>query len=262
MPSLLSITVYPIKSLDGLDLPAATVLPSGALQNDRRYALFDSEDRIVNGKRVPAIGLLRATYDDMATRVTLSYEDDQQTFSLEREQAELAHWCGKVLGLDCRMAENNETGFPDDLEAPGPTLISTGSLEAIGKWFPEIRLGETRRRFRANLEIDVAQPFWEDRLLSDLNPTHEFCIGPTRWRAEKICQRCAVPSRDSRTAEAITGFARDFALRREQQLPPWSPRGMFDHFFRFAINTRLVAAGNDRAIRVGDEVSPVGEQSL
>jgi uncharacterized protein YcbX len=40
MPQLQRITIYPIKSLDGVDVPAAALLPSGPLENDRRWAIL------------------------------------------------------------------------------------------------------------------------------------------------------------------------------------------------------------------------------
>jgi len=51
MPTLDLITLYPVKSLDGVDVPEAHVLPSGALEHDRRWRLVDMEGRVVNAKR-------------------------------------------------------------------------------------------------------------------------------------------------------------------------------------------------------------------
>ncbi|MFM7034641.1 MAG: MOSC N-terminal beta barrel domain-containing protein [Planctomycetia bacterium] len=41
MPTLDRITIYPVKSLDGVDVEECRVLPSGALENDRRWRLVD-----------------------------------------------------------------------------------------------------------------------------------------------------------------------------------------------------------------------------
>ena len=37
------ITLYPVKSLDGIDVPAAAFLESGPLEDDRRFAIFDRD---------------------------------------------------------------------------------------------------------------------------------------------------------------------------------------------------------------------------
>ena len=43
MPYLSGITIYPVKSLGGIGLQEVTVLPCGALLNDRRWRLVDVE---------------------------------------------------------------------------------------------------------------------------------------------------------------------------------------------------------------------------
>jgi hypothetical protein len=62
MPTLDLITLYPVKSLDGVDVAAARVLPSGALENDRRWRLVDMEGRVVNAKRTPLFHAIRAEF--------------------------------------------------------------------------------------------------------------------------------------------------------------------------------------------------------
>ena len=42
MPTLDRITIYPVKSLDGIDLEEAVLLPSGGLEHDRRWQLVDT----------------------------------------------------------------------------------------------------------------------------------------------------------------------------------------------------------------------------
>lgn len=258
MPTLSRITVYPIKSLDGIEVSSARVLPSGALEHDRRYTLADEDGKLINTRRVPKLTRLRATYDESLLQVTVHLDGQSASFSLREEQVELARWCGSVLGVECQLLENSSTGFPDDLECPGPTLVSSGSLEEVAGWFPELEVGETRRRFRTNLEVAIAEPFWEDQLMGAANPTRQFRIGATQWRAEKICQRCAVPTLDSYTGKPIEGFAKQFVSRREQSLPASSPREKFDHFYRMTLNTQLDSLNGAEKIRVGDEVEPLG----
>jgi MOSC domain-containing protein len=45
------ITIYPIKSLDGVAVDEIEVLPACGLANDRRFALQDANGRFINGKR-------------------------------------------------------------------------------------------------------------------------------------------------------------------------------------------------------------------
>jgi hypothetical protein len=46
MPTLDRITIYPVKSLDGIDLVECGVLACGALENDRRWRLVDLDGRV------------------------------------------------------------------------------------------------------------------------------------------------------------------------------------------------------------------------
>jgi uncharacterized protein YcbX len=56
MPHVANITVYPIKALDGVSLTEAVVLPSGGLQHDRQWAMFDAEGNFINGSAASAGG--------------------------------------------------------------------------------------------------------------------------------------------------------------------------------------------------------------
>ena len=44
------IAIFPIKSLDALNLESIEILASGALKGDREFAIFDSDDRVEIGR--------------------------------------------------------------------------------------------------------------------------------------------------------------------------------------------------------------------
>jgi hypothetical protein len=251
-PTLSRITIYPIKSLDGLDLESTDVLPSGALRNDRRFALVDADGRFVNGKRTAAVHSIRATYDLDSLSVCFN---DAQEFSLQEERREIGQYLSSLLDIACSLTENSDAGFPDDTSAPGPTIISTATLREVAAWFPNLELEESRRRFRANLEIDGVEPFWEDRLFGPAEAQVPFSLGSVRWLGINPCQRCVVPSRDSLDGSAIAGFQKSFARRREEQLPRWATRDRFNHFYRLAVNTQLAAGQSAGRLSTGDLLS-------
>jgi uncharacterized protein YcbX len=250
------ITIYPIKSLDGVDVTAATVLPSGALAGDRRFALVDSDGRFVNGKRTPAIHAIRAEIDPAAMTVRLRHGPSEQAgaFSLIGDRVPLSHWFSSALGISCDLAENAAAGFPDDTEAPGPTLLSTATLMEVAGWFPDLALDEVRRRFRANLEIGGVPPFWEDRLAGPPGTEMPFQIGRVRWLGITACQRCVVPARASRGGEATPQFQKIFSDRRRAMLPAWAPAERFDHFYRLAVNLRLAPGQAAGSLNLGDTI--------
>jgi uncharacterized protein YcbX len=249
MPQVSRIQLYPIKALDAVRVSEARVLASGALALDRQWALFDERGRPINGKNRPEVLRVRASYDPAALEVAL----DGHPFSLARDAAAIASWFSERLNERVELREDRETGFPDDTESPGPTFVSEGSLARVAAWF-DLPLENVRRRFRANLECDGVEPFWEDRLYGG-----GFTIGSVHFDAVNPCQRCAVPSRDPSSAEPLTGFQRRFMERREAELPPGAVRSFFTHHYRLTVNTRVAPSRAGRIVREGDAVEACGD---
>jgi len=255
LPSLARITIYPVKSLDGLEVAGAVVLPSGALEHDRRFAVVDDEGRFVNGKRTAKVHLIRSTYDAPNRTLTLGIQgcEDRRSFSLDADRKTLNEWLSRHFDRSVTVVENAECGFPDDTDSPGPTLLSTATLRAISEWFPELVEDESRRRFRANLEVGGVEALWEDRLFTEPGGVVRFRVGDVVFEGVNPCQRCVVPSRSPLDGEPIPEFQNRFRTKRQETLPPWAAPSRFNHFYRLAINTRI-AQGQRGTIRVGDEV--------
>lgn len=252
MARLSSITVYPIKSLPGVQVSSARVLASGALEWDRRWAIIDAAGEWLNGKRTPAVHRIRAHFDFHQQTVELSNDGATPAqFSLAADLEPIERWLTDFFAAPVRLAENSSAGFPDDSDSPGPTLLSLATLEEVSRWFPGFDVAEMRRRFRANLEIDDVVPFWEDRLCGAPGESVPFAIGSVRLEGTNPCQRCIVPTRHSETGETWLGFAKQFAQHRAQTLPDWAPRARFDHFYRLSVNTRPAIGHEPGEIRVG-----------
>lgn len=255
---LARIDLYPIKSFDPVTVQSARLLPSGGIENDRRFALFDAQGKVVNGKRTPFVHALRFTFDDAIEHVTIAARDGscEQTYSLADDRAALASRLAEHFGQPVTLRENPAAGFPDDTLAPGPTVLAAETLAAVADWFG-LSFDDARRRFRANLLIEGGGPFWDDRLFGPPGDPVLFRVGDVMLFGTNLCARCVVPSRDPATAEQTSGFAKTFADRRRQSLPPWADPDAFDHYFRLAVNTRLFAPPAGGLIRVGDPVELV-----
>lgn len=265
-PHLARITLYPIKSMDGVVVRRATALAGGALEYDRRFALFDRAGNWINGKRTDAVHRLRWTFDLAARTVTVRATergDESRCFQIDRDRAALEAWLRDYFHLDepVQLVENAAAGFPDDTDSPGPTVVSTATLETVAGWFPGLSLDEVRRRFRANLEIGGVEPFWEDRLYGEANQVVRFQVGQLTLEGVNPCQRCPVPGRDSFSGAATPQFAKAFAERRQKSLPAWAPVSRFNHFYRLAVNTRP-ATGAACQIEEGDGVSILGTSDV
>ena len=260
MPHLAQILIYPIKSLDGVAVTQAKILKSGALEYDREFAIIDEQGRFVNGKRNPKIHLLRSSFDLNARTVSLQIQDTEQTqvFHLDEERTELEVWLSHYFGKTVQLQQNLFQGFPDDTNAPGPTVISTATIETVAGWFYEISTDEMRRRLRTNVEIANVPPFWEDQLFGETDNIIQFQIGSIRFEGINPCQRCVVPTRDSLTGEASPEFQKIFVTKRQESLPSGIAASCFNHFYRLSVNTRIPESQADKILQVGNEVNIQG----
>jgi uncharacterized protein YcbX len=280
MPTLDRITIFPVKSLDGLDVEEARVLESGGLEHDRRWRLVDMDGRVLNAKRSPLFHAIRAEFDLDERLVTLGVDPaaiaaaafpaadmarlrhlGHESFHLVPGQGGPCEWLSEALGVGVLLQERVEGGFPDDRDAPGPTLISTATLVEVGRWFG-FDLAEARRRFRANLELGDCDAFWEDTLASpgrpglqpslldlppdlpvdpyaDLPPPEpwEFSIGEARFIATNVCRRCVVPTRASRTGAVTAHFRDAFEARRGRELRVDVDTSGWGSLYRLGVNT-------------------------
>ena len=294
-PTLERITIYPVKSLDGVACDDARVLPGGALEHDRRWRLVDNDGLVVHAKRTPLVHAIRAGFEVEDGRWLVSLEADERAiragaipgverlvglrpaaFPLVPGREGPCGWLGEALGLDLLLQERVEGGFPDDREAAGPTLVAVATLVEVARWFA-FGIDEARRRFRVNLEVGGCPMFWEDALASPARaepgpslldlprdvaadpfaglPPPEplaFAVGTARFRATNVCRRCPVPSRDSRTGAVAALFREAFEARRSHGLRPDVDVTGWGHYYRLAINTTGLGAGE---VRVGDGVT-------
>jgi uncharacterized protein len=256
MPVLSSIVVYPIKSLDGIAVTSVPVLPGGSLQYDREFAFFDTEEQYVHSKRHTRIHQVRTTFDLPQRRVTFTAAGLTATFHLDHQRSELTHWFSGFLGFPVTLRQDTHTGFPDDLKASGPTIVSTATLEIVASWYPNLGIEAIRQRFRANLELADAPAFWEDQLFSELEEDSlPFYLGVVKLLGINPCTRCIVPTRDAITGEAYRQFQRIFSEQRALTLPTWASKERFKHFYKLTTNTRIPLSEAGKLLCVGDNVT-------
>ncbi|MGK7939537.1 MAG: MOSC domain-containing protein [Crocosphaera sp.] len=250
------IIIYPIKSLDGVSLSNAKILPSGALKHDRTWAILDENGKFVNGKKNKLIYQLRVIFNENLSEISLKIEGDNMVnyFHLYRDNKELESYLSDYFGFSVYIKENKINGFPDDTDASGPTIISTATLETIAQWFPNLTVEEIRRRLRANLEITGVPAFWEDQLFANKNKWVNFRIGDIEFQGINPCQRCIVPTKNSYTGEITPNFQQQFIKKRKETLPSWSNPSQFNHFYRVSVNTKVTNLQQETSLNIGDKV--------
>jgi MOSC domain-containing protein len=258
-PRLSGIRLHPIKSLDPVSVREARIGPNGGLELDRAWALYSVDGQWINAKRTTAVHLIRAAYAPDLTSVTLSVPGDRRkiapiTLAFPGDTERAAEWFSAYCEQTVIVRYARE-GFPDDGLAPGPTIVSTASLELVCSWFPGMTLDEARQRFRTTLEINGVSAFWEDQLFgANANYAVRFRIGEVAFEGSNPCARCPVPSRNPHTGADMVGFQKRFSDLRRAQLPPWSPVERFDHFYRLATNTRVASTESGKLLRLGDPI--------
>jgi uncharacterized protein YcbX len=257
VPAVDRILIYPIKSLEGVAVPEAGIVAGGGLRHDREFALFDSDGKWINGKRDARIHRIRAEYNLSEFCVTLRSEPDSSSeqFYLSEDRQRLEEWFSGFFGFRVHIRRNEDGGFPDDTQSPGPTIISSATLDEVGSWFGIVDREEVRRRFRANIELRAVPAFWEDRLYGREGEPVVFRMGEVVLHGVNPCQRCAVPSRNSRTGVVMENFQRRFAEQRAATLPAWAAVSRFNHFYRLSVNTRIPASQAGKKVCAGDRVT-------
>ncbi|MFN8017641.1 MAG: MOSC domain-containing protein [Acidimicrobiales bacterium] len=194
---------YPLKSAQGLEVPALEVDPKG-IDGDRTHGIVDvSTGRLLAAKRVAA--LLMATADDQ--QVTLP---DGTAVAYDDPAADraLSDWLGRKVRLvtaadagavayEMTFDPPNEDAEVFEIPVPEGTLvdiapvhaITTASLAACQAARPD--LDWDVRRFRPNLVLDLdVEPFEEQGWIG-----RDLTVGGAILRVTGPMVRCAMPLR-------------------------------------------------------------------
>jgi uncharacterized protein YcbX len=260
-PHIANISVYPIKSFGPTNVSAARIVDGGGLEHDREFAIFDANDKYVNGKRNTKVHQITAVIDWKDATVyfkLLGSTSGPVCFNIRREIPELESWLSQYFDEPVTWRRNSRGGFPDDSLAPGPTIISDATYLEIATWYSGLAVDEIRKRFRANIEIGCNEPFWEDHLFTEPGAVVRFKIGEVEFHGTNPCKRCVVPTRETLGGESYPDFPKIFMAKRAETLPSWSTRSRFDHFYRVSINTRVPHSEIGKQIHVGDSVEIIG----
>jgi uncharacterized protein YcbX len=159
------------------------------------------------------------------------------------------------------LLHQNKTGrFLDIPDYSGATVISTSSLMEVSKWYDNMNLEETRKRFRATIELEGVPAFWEDRLFSSNGNRIEFKAGDVTLFGIDPRARCVVPSRNPETGEVTHAFQKTFAKHRASTLPEWSTLNEFDHYYYLSVDCLIPETEIGKIVEVGNEVEIVGER--
>jgi uncharacterized protein YcbX len=206
---------YPVKSLLGERLDAATVTADG-IGGDRRYAIYDAETGLgLTARRVPELLFARARLRD-GDELEITLPDG----SVARDDAALSEWLGRSVTLRStadgvpRRYENVvdfehepssawETfeGAPGAFHDQASVRVSLVSTATVGEWDP--------RRFRSNVLLDgegedalVGSSVEIGDVVLDVGVRIQRCVMTTRGQADGIERDLTVLRTIAREREA------------------------------------------------------------
>lgn len=260
-PVVNRITIYPVKSLDGVSLQS-TRIENGCLLHDREYAMLDSEGNFINGKSNPLVHLLRSKVDFENKMITFRHNSATtwETFHLEEERTTIDNYLSGFFKIKTTLQKNTEGQFMDIPGIAGVTVLSASSIQTVAGWFNR-DIEETRKRFRATIEITGVPAFWEDHLFAEEGTAIEFKIAESTFVGISPRARCVVPTRQPETGEVIHAFPKIFAKHRKENLPQWSSLDDYGHGYYLTVNCYIPPGESGKWISVGDSVRIIGKRS-
>lgn len=259
-PAIHKITIYPIKSLDGVELQKAMISKGGCLLHDREYAIIDETGNFIKGKNNPLIHSLRSQIDFENETISLRYQKENKwnTFHLQDELKNLNAYLTHFFGKTASLHQNSEGRFLDMPDVSGITIVSSESIATVSGWYAGMETDELRKRFRATIEINGVPSFWEDHLFSKKEAAIEFTMGTVSIMGLSPRARCVVPSRNPDTGDVIHAFSKTFSNHRAASLPEWSNLKEYDHDYYLTVNCYIPETEIGKWIQVGDEIKIIG----
>lgn len=263
-PFLNSITIYPVKSLDGISLQRAMITEGGCLLHDREYAITDQEGNFIIGKTNSQVYSLRSKVDFENEIISFRKHNEilWNNFHLEDEKLEIQLYLGAYFNVPVNFIKNSRGRFMDIPDVSGVTVVSTASLQAVSGWYSNMNLNETRKRFRATIEIGAVISFWEDHLFSTEGSGIEFKIGNVTIFGISPRARCIVPTRNPENGEITHAFPKIFARNRSATLPEWSTLSNYGHHYHLTVYCYIPSSEIGKFIEIGDKVTIVGEREF
>jgi uncharacterized protein len=222
VPTLTSITLYPLKSCAGLPVTHATVEPLG-LQHDRRWMAVHPDGTFMTGREMPALVRVRAVPGPSGLQLSapgmpglevplppaeaprLDVTIWKEVCSAARVHADADRWLSEYLGQPALLVHVDErTQRPVDPKYATPEdrvgfadgfpllLISEASLADLNQ---RLEQPVPMSRFRPNLVVGGCAPFAEDGW-------KRLRIGTVELAGVKPCSRCVFTTVDPETARA------------------------------------------------------------
>lgn len=217
---LTQINIYPIKSLGGISLTSANVMPKG-LQYDRRWMLVDKDGVGLTQRVHPTMALFKLGIEknhlivnhkesylnipiDLQTSQSMKVAIWDDIVYANEVSENVSQWFSDGLGISCRLVS-----FPEQNARPvDPKYKVNDEHVSLADAYPFLIIGQSSlddlnerltdsvpmNRFRPNFVFTGGDPYEED-------DWRNFTIGTTRFVGVKPCSRCVLTTVNQDTSE-------------------------------------------------------------
>jgi|694.fasta_scaffold30097_5 uncharacterized protein YcbX len=232
---LKSISIYPIKSLNGIELSSAEILQHG-ISFDRNWMLVDAENKFITRRERPELSLVKISLNEEGFQFSFNTKTANLSIhanEFHSDKIESKVWDSEVFGYE--EGENFNSFFSDFLKEEvrlirmplHPERMETSPLtgeqtpSSFADSFPILIIGTASldalnakleepidaRYFRPNLLFKTERPFEEDEW-------QEIKIGNVLLRKAKPCGRCRMINVNPDTGIYRTDVMRELAKLR------------------------------------------------
>ena len=219
--TLIEIWIYPIKSLGGIRVTSARVLPKG-LRFDRRWMLIDEAGVFITQRIHSNMAFFKLSVSKEV--FTIHFKDEyielpgnapvattpisavvwDDPVTVFEVVGEYSRWFSKRLGVNCRLVY-----FPEDNQRPVDENFRIDNDQvSLADGYPFLIIGKSSlddlngrlanpvpmNRFRPNFVFGGGEPYEEDHW-------RNFAIGKNRFAGVKPCGRCVLTTVNQETAE-------------------------------------------------------------
>ncbi|PIQ27426.1 MOSC domain-containing protein [bacterium (Candidatus Blackallbacteria) CG17_big_fil_post_rev_8_21_14_2_50_48_46] len=265
---LSQIWIYPIKSLQGIELQASRFEARGLLF-DRRWMLVDSQGKFLSQRKIPAMASLKVELNE-ALRVfnpqgsfiqipfppypsakPMQVKIWNSLVLAEQLSEQLDHWFSEQLGQTVSLVYLPDSSLRPTSEtwAPGAEvsfadgypflLTSEASLNALAA---ETGASLNQRLFRPNLVVK-GNLAWEENAWGFLK------IGDYKFQAVKPCTRCVMITQNPETGKS----EHPQLLKQLQTQISWQNQAIFGE--------NLIAHEPQGHLKIGDAIKPIASKA-
>ncbi|WP_413283226.1 YcbX family protein [Vibrio sp. MA40-2] len=214
---LSQISVYPIKSIKGIDLSTSWVEKQGIVF-DRRLMLADQNGVMITARAYPQLVRVNAQLTPKGMKLTFDQNEpltiSYTQFSMQEVKTKVWNdsfvaystsdvaneWFSGILGIKVQLLYTGEEsqrvreklGHNVSFADGYPLLvISQGSLDELNRRSSEVH---QMAQFRPNIVVSSTEPFIEDSW-------KRIKIGDVEFEIVKPCQRCILTTVDTNTGQ-------------------------------------------------------------